>query len=327
MRGARTSRYRCSSRWPRASARAPWIWIGGVDRFLGDLGRQQLGHRRRLGDRADAAVVGARRRGGRAGARACTRVATSARRCETAWKSFSGRPNASRSAAWATAASSAACAMPIGEGADAGAEQVERAHRDREAAVDLAEHVLGAARGRPRRRAGRSGAARAARCGSPVEARRCRAGPQKRGQAAGAGALGGAGEDRVDVGVGRVGDPDLLAGQAVAVAVAARPRSASAATSLPASGSVSAKPATASPRREPRDPLVDRVAVPDCSSGNEPRPCTAKAVSASVQPRARPSRIRHSSIADDVRAPAVVVVREEAVEQAVLGERARSAGG
>ena len=25
MRGARTSRYRCSSRWPRSKARAPWI--------------------------------------------------------------------------------------------------------------------------------------------------------------------------------------------------------------------------------------------------------------------------------------------------------------
>ena len=40
------------------------------------------------------------------------------------------------------AASRAACAMPDREGAHAGAEQVERAHRHREAAVDLAEHVV-----------------------------------------------------------------------------------------------------------------------------------------------------------------------------------------
>ena len=43
---------------------------------------------------------------------------------------------------------------------------------------------------------------------------------QEGGQPAGAGAFAGAGEDRVDVGFGSVGDPDLLAVQPVAIAVA-----------------------------------------------------------------------------------------------------------
>ena len=47
----------------------------------------------------------------------------------------------------------------------------------------------------------------------------------------------------------------------------------------------------AAPTRRPRS------GWPDCSRGNEPRPWTANAVSASVQWRASPSRIRQSSIA------------------------------
>ena len=74
---------------------------------------------------------------------ACRRVATSASRCETAWKSAAAcRTRGARRRA-SRAAASAACAIPTANGADAGAEEVERAHRDPEAAVDLAHDVLG----------------------------------------------------------------------------------------------------------------------------------------------------------------------------------------
>ena len=91
----------------------------------------------------------------------------------------------------------------------------------REAAVDLAEHVVASRPGRRRSGACRSRAGRACR-----GARRVRPaaspGNRERRDAAGAGARGGAGEHGVDVGIGRVGDPGLVAVQRPAVAV--RPR-------------------------------------------------------------------------------------------------------
>ena len=104
-----------------------------------------------------------------------------------------------------------------GEGAHARPEQVQGAHGDLEPGIDLAEH-LGALdpdaveletsdRVRREQLEVFAGQARAV------------AGNGERGHAAGARILGGPGEDRVDVGLRRVGDPDLLAAQSPAVAV------------------------------------------------------------------------------------------------------------
>ena len=108
------------------------------------------------------------------------------------------------------------------ERADARPEQVERAHRHREAVVDLSEHVVG---GDPDavedERADRVRGQQV----EPLAAQTLGvAGHHERRDAAGAGAFGGAGEDRVDVGVGRVGDPGLLAVQPPPVTVRGRPQ-------------------------------------------------------------------------------------------------------
>ncbi len=107
-----------------------------------------------------------------------------------------------------------------GEGADAGAEQVQRPHRDAEAPVDLAEQIV-------RRDADAVEVERAERMrGEHVETltreARSVARNRERRDAAGASACRGAGEHGVDVGIGRVGDPGLGAVQRPAVAV--RPR-------------------------------------------------------------------------------------------------------
>ena len=97
-----------------------------------------------------------------------------------------------------------------GERADAGPEQVEGVHRDPEALVRLAQEVVGGDRDavedqradgvrreHVERLAGEPGAV---------------GGDGEGGDAARAGAAG-PGEDGVEVGLGRVGDPALLAGQ------------------------------------------------------------------------------------------------------------------
>ena len=104
---------------------------------------------------------------------------------------------------------------PDRERADAGPEQVEGAHGDREAAVHLTEYVV---RGDPdpveHEAADRvRGHHVEGLTGQPVRV----TGDDERGHPTGSCALGGAGEDAVDVGLGRVGDPELLAGQPPAV--------------------------------------------------------------------------------------------------------------
>ena len=96
------------------------------------------------------------------------------------------------------------------------------------------------------------------------------AGHRERGDAAGAGALGGAREHGVDVGVGRVGDPGLLAVQPPAVAVGGRAAATVRAASEPASGSESANAGDGVAGHDTGDPaltgdvgpgLEDRVAA------------------------------------------------------------------
>ena len=196
---------------------------------------------------------------------ACRRVATSARRCETAWKSLSGLPNACRAAAWSRAAAIAACAIPTANAPTLGRKRssVRIATRKPRSTSPMTcsggtwtssktSRPMGCGRDELDRLAGEAG--RVAR-------------DPERGDPAGAGALRRAGEDRVDVGVRRVGDVDLLAGQPVALAVRRRPRSASAATSLPESGSVRREAGDRLARREPRHPGGDRVRVARLQEG------------------------------------------------------------
>ena len=71
-------------------------------------------------------------------------------------------------AACATAASSAACAIPTANAPTLGRKRSSVRIATREAAVDLAEHVLGGDGDAVEARAGRSGAGRGARSRSPV---------------------------------------------------------------------------------------------------------------------------------------------------------------
>ena len=118
----------------------------GVDRLLGGLGGQQLGHRRerRVGD---AGVVGQRglvdeqpRRLGlrvQLGQPVGDRLVVRRAACRR-----------SRAPARRTAASSSAVrAIPMANAPDAGPEQVERAHRHPEARAGLAQHLLAAGTG------------------------------------------------------------------------------------------------------------------------------------------------------------------------------------
>ena len=103
-------------------------------------------------------------------------------------------------------------------GADAGTEEVERPHRDAEPVIDVAEHVPpwdehGVEAHAADRVVGDEGDRRARQPGAVAWHHEC-------GDPSGARAGGGAGEDGVDVGVGRVGDECLLARESEAVAVA-----------------------------------------------------------------------------------------------------------
>ena len=106
---------------------------------------------------------------------------------------------------------------PDGKGADTRAEQVERPHRHPESGVDVAEDVAGAHRDavedEPSDGVGGEHVDRLAGEAGGV------AGNDEGGHAPGAGVGAGAGEDRVDVGVGGVGDPRLLPRESPAVAV------------------------------------------------------------------------------------------------------------
>lgn len=104
-----------------------------------------------------------------------------------------------------------------GEGADAGTEQVEGVHGNAEAAVGLAEHVVPgdpyAVEGQGPDRVRREHLQRLSAEPRPVGRY------EEGGHPTGARALGGAGEDGAEVGLGGVGDPALLAGQPPSFAV------------------------------------------------------------------------------------------------------------
>ena len=109
---------------------------------------------------------------------------------------------------------------PDAEGADARPEEVECVHRDRKTTADLSEHLLG-----PGRDAVEVEPADGVRCDElemlarePLTLAR-----DRKGRDPLRAVVGGAGEDGVDVGLGRVGDPELRAGQSEAVAVLLRP--------------------------------------------------------------------------------------------------------
>lgn len=100
---------------------------------------------------------------------------------------------------------------PDGERPDAGPEEVEGAHRDAEAPVGLAEHIVGGDRYAVELQ-GADGVR-----GEHVEGGARESGTvgrnQERGDATGSRTGGGPGEDHGEVGLGGVGDPALLAGE------------------------------------------------------------------------------------------------------------------
>ena len=139
------------------------------------------------------------------------RVAISASRCETACWSLSGPPNAVRVPACATAASIAAWAMPTANAPTLGRNRSSVRIATRKPRSLLAEQL-----GRLHRHPVEDQAADRVRA-DHVEVLAAQAGPvgghHERAHPARAGAWRGPGEDGVEVGLGRVGDPDLLAGQ------------------------------------------------------------------------------------------------------------------
>ena len=176
-----------------------------------------------------------------------------------------------------------------------------------------------------RRRAGRSGAGRRSSIGSPVSPGESRGtanavtprapAPSRR-----------AGEHRVDVGVRRVGDVDLLAGQPVAVAVGARPPARARRRRCPAPGSVSAKPATASPVASRGTHVGDRVRVARLQQGERAQPLHGerglRLGAVAREPLADQAQLHRA----DVRAPALVVELVEPVEQAGSRRSSRTSG-
>ena len=187
---------------------------GRVDRLLRRLGGEELGHRRELGDRLEPAVVGGggledeQPRGLDPGGDVGEPVGD---RLEPG----SGAPKASRCAAWATARSSAARAMPTAKAPTLGRKRSRVAiatEKPRSTSPITAEPGTTTPSKRSRPIA----------CGAISRPTRRRARGVARdhegGQAAGA-VVGGPGEDGVDVGLGGVGDPGLLAGQHEPVAV------------------------------------------------------------------------------------------------------------
>ena len=216
-----------------------------VDRLLRGLGRQQLGHRRQRG-------IAARRRrrpsppGGPAGGPPRTRAVSSASRCATAW--WLGQRLAEGLALERLVGGELECvrAMPTANAPTLGPEQVERPHRHPEA------------RRRARRARGRGDTSTSSKRSEPIacgassrlalaaQALACRPATGERGQPARA--LRGAREHGVDVGLGRVGDPQLLAvAGGSRLAVGRRP----AATSPPRPSRPRARSARTRPPRVP----------------------------------------------------------------------------
>ena len=156
---------------------------------------------------------------------------------------------------WARVASSAAWAMPTANAPTLGPEEVQGVHGDPESPAGLAEHVVARSTGTASKARAPMGCGESMSRAVPVSPGPV-GGDEERGDAAGSGALGRTGEDGVEVGLGGVGDPALLAGEppAVPAPVAGRAARASAAASEPAPGSLSAKAATAPPGAHPGQP-------------------------------------------------------------------------
>ena len=145
-----------------------------------------------------------------------------------------------------------------GESADARPEEIERVHRHAEAVVDVAEHLLGCDRNAVEveaadrmRREQLEGLA-----GEPLALAR----DDERGDPSRA-AVGGAREDAVDVGLGRVRDPDLRAGEPEAASALALCPQRQVRRVRAGLGLAERERGDGLAAREPRDPLVAQLPV------------------------------------------------------------------
>ena len=282
-----------------------------VHRALRRLGREELGHRRRFADRADARVVLARRVADEEprGLDLCRDVgelvayrleARAACRTPRALPCTDGRVESG-------------LGHPDAECADARPEEVECVHGDGKAAADLAQHLIGGGLDAVEVEA----ADRVRRDQLEVLAREALAlaRDRERGDALGA-LVRGAREDGVDVRLRRVRDPELRACEAEAVAVLFRPEL--------QRGRVGARVGLA--ERERRDGVArGEPGIQSSRSsgfaarriGYPPRPWSASAVSASVQPCASPSRSWQSSWADPAKTSSRPFVGQRLYERPV----------